>query len=100
VKLSKRPLVACLWNDAHATPTGEFTQEEIDMGTPYQFTTYGLLVRSDEHLVVIAAEEGEDGRWRGLSYIPTAMVAEMTELGTPRVKRARKQSKIDGAREC
>lgn len=76
------PLVAVTWDDAHVKATGEATIEDIASESPYQFTTYGLLVRSDEQVVAIAAERGEDGRYRGVTYIPFGMVRQMVELGT------------------
>jgi len=97
VKLSSRPLVACLWNDAHAVAQGELTQEDIDLGGAYQFTTYGLLVREDEHIIAIAMEEAEDGRFRGVTYIPKGMVEKLTVLGAPRPKRAPRVKKESAA---
>lgn len=93
MKLSHRPFVAVLWNDAHAMAQGEFTEDEINATGAYQFTTYGLLVRDDDRIVAVASEEGEDGRLRGVTFIPRGMVVEMTELGQPR----RKRVKRDGA---
>lgn len=90
MKLSKRPLVAVRWDDAHAMATGEFTQEEVDATNAYQFTTYGLLARADDKIVAIASEEGEDGKLRGITFIPRQMVVEMTLLGTARAKRVNK----------
>lgn len=89
--LSSRPLVAVLWDDAHAMATGEFTQEEVDATRAYQFTTYGLLARDDDEIVAVASEEGEDGKLRGITFIPRRMVVEMKELGVPR-SRGRRRS--------
>lgn len=90
MKLSTRPFVAVLWDDAHAMATGEFTQDEVNATGAYQFTTYGLLARSDDQIVAVASEEGEDGKLRGVTFIPRAMVVEMVEIGRPRPARKKK----------
>lgn len=92
MKLSPRPFVAVLWNDAHAMATGEWTQDEVNATGAYQFTTYGLLARSDAEIVAVASEEGEDGKLRGVTFIPRGMVVEMVEIGRPRA--ARKAKKV------
>lgn len=94
MKLSHRPLVAVLWNDAHAMSVGEFTEEEIANTGPYKFTTYGLLARSDDEIVAVASEEGEDGRLRGVTFIPKGMVVEIAELGPARKRRIAKKKEI------
>lgn len=88
--LSVRPLVAVRWNDAHAMAIGEFTQEEVDATGAYQFTTYGLLARDDDAIVAVASEEGEDGKLRGVTFIPRGMVVEIVDLGAPSRRRPRK----------
>lgn len=69
--------------------TGEFTQDEVNATGAYQFTTYGLLARSDDQIVAVASEEGEDGKLRGVTFIPRAMVVEMVEIGRPRARKAK-----------
>lgn len=92
MKLSKRPMVAVRWDDAHAMATGEFTQEEVDATEAYQFTTYGLLARADDKIVAVASEEGEDGKLRGITFIPRQMVVEMVMLGQPKMKKTVKKT--------
>ena len=82
VKPPAMPLVAVTWDDAHVDGTGEKTDDEIAALQPYQFMTFGILVRQDDVVVVIAQERGEDGRWRGCTTIPMAMVLNVTELGS------------------
>ena len=73
-------IVVCEWRDAHASVKEEFSMEEIQSATSYKFKTYGILLRDDrisdikDPLVAVAAEIGEDGRYRGVSYIPAEMV--------------------------
>lgn len=90
-------LVACTWLDAHGDAKAEFGMEEIALSTSYRFTTYGILVRDDrgkvmvDALVAIAAEQGQDGRFRGVTFIPAAMVTEVRDLGSPK-RRVRPRS--------
>lgn len=76
-------IVSCAWLDAHASVKDEFTPDEVQAATSYRFTTYGILVRDDrgsdkkDPLIGIAAEVGEDGRYRGVTYIPIGMVVSV-----------------------
>ena len=80
-------LVACLWRDAHGTVKDEFSSEDIGQATSYHFTTYGILVRDDREskttdpLIAIAAEISDDGRYRGVTFIPAGMVLYVKRLG-------------------
>lgn len=87
-------LVACRWLDAHADAKEELGQEAIATMTSYQFTTYGILVRDDragapqkDPIVAVAAEVGEDGRFRGVTFIPAGMVVDVQDLGSPSRRR-------------
>ena len=76
----KRPAVV-IWNDAHAT-LDELTEPDIaGAHRPTRIQTVGYIVRSDEIGVSIAAEwipaaDGSDERYRGITFVPRAMVLE------------------------
>lgn len=78
-------LYVCRWNDAHGSSV-TLEDHEIEH-KPYVYTTVGLKVRSDEIGVSIAFEQGEDGRWRGVTFIPRLMVIEEYSLGELHAKR-------------
>lgn len=56
---------------------------------PYVFTTVGFFIRSDDVGVSIASELGEDGRFRGHTFIPRLMVIEEHAQGEVRLRRKR-----------
>jgi hypothetical protein len=84
-------LHACLWADAHGS-TGTIATHEIEH-KPYHYTTVGFLVRSDEIGVSIAFEQGEDGRWRDVTFIPRSLVVHEELLGEWRNGRLRKRNR-------
>lgn len=83
-------IVACVWIDAHAQAKEEVTQDEVDRMGTYGFTTYGVLARDDrgtekkDPIVAIAAEVGEDGRYRGVTYIPSSLVISVKRVKSTR----------------
>lgn len=81
-------LYAAAWNDAHGSD-GTLHAHEVDH-KPYMYTTVGFLIKSDEVGVSIAFERGEDGRYRGITFIPRAIVVEEYSLGP--LKRPRKRA--------
>lgn len=85
-------IVKCQWLDAHANAKEEMSQDEVDKMGSYKFDTYGILARDDRNkldvkdpLVAVAAEVGEDGRYRGVTYIPSSLV-----ISVKRVKAGRR----------
>ncbi len=97
MKLSTRPLVCLVWDDAHMS-LDEWTPTEIDSDfhKPQRVKTFGLLVRSDDAGVTLAMEEGAtDGKFRHTMFVPRAMVVELTDLGVPKNRSARKRVKSD-----
>lgn len=92
MKLSTRPLVCLIWDDAHMS-LDEWTPTEIDSDfhKPERVKTFGLLVRSDDRGVTLAMEEGAtDGKFRHTMFVPKAMVVEMIDLGHPKTKPVKK----------
>ena len=71
-------LVAVAWLDAHASVQAEQTIEEIAQVELVTYTSYGKLVRCDAAVVAVAADERDDGRYRGITFIPTGMVVRIT----------------------
>jgi hypothetical protein len=84
----------CKWADAHGS-TGTIADHEIEH-KPYVYTLVGHLVRTDEVGVSIAAEEGEDGRWRDVTFVPRVLVLEEYSLGEVKPRRKRKNAKATG----
>ena len=71
-------LVAVAWLDAHASTQTEQTIEDIAVEELALYTSYGKLVRCDDKVVAVAADERDDGRYRGVTYIPAGMVQSIT----------------------
>lgn len=85
-----KPFVAITWNDAHASATGDYTDEEIAQAKPWQFTTYGYLLRDDAEMIAISGEIGEDKKYRAVSFIPRVLVSEIVTLAQPKPARRKK----------
>jgi hypothetical protein len=79
-------LVAVVWLDAHASTQSEMSGDEISATEPTVYTSYGKLVRCDATLVAVAADERDDGRFRGITFIPRAMVRSIKPLRRRRKK--------------
>src|SRR3990167_1026656 len=82
---------ACEWADAHGSD-GTLQAHEIDH-KPYVYTTVGFLVKTDEIGVSIAFEQGEDGKYRDVTFVPREIVLEEYSLGTLNKCRTREQKK-------
>lgn len=91
-------LVGVRWRDAHADATRQMGPEEIALARSYVFTSYGILVRDDrdeggpktkDPLIAVAHEQGEDGIFRGITFVPLEMMVEVIDLGSPSPKRKR-----------
>jgi hypothetical protein len=83
-------LVAVIWDDAHVAQVDSFTAEECRERQAVTMTTFGLLIRDDDKLVAVAAESCTDATYRGVTFIPRAMVREIVKLSCwpKRAKRA------------
>lgn len=70
-----------VWNDAHGS-LDEVTESDIDgRHRPHVIHTYGYIVRSDDVGISIAPEwlpaiDGADESYRGVTFIPRAMIIE------------------------
>jgi len=83
-------LVAVDWLDAHATVQQEQTIEEIAAVELITYTSYGKLVRCDDTVVAVAADERDDCRYRGVTFIPRGMVVRIVDK-----QRRKRASKAD-----
>ena len=80
-------IVGCEWEDAHGSD-GTIAAHEIDH-RPYVFTTVGFLVRSDTVGVSIAFEQGMDGKFRDITFIPRKMVLREFDIYPKKRKKVR-----------
>jgi hypothetical protein len=84
-------IVAVSWNDAH------FDLTEMDNADaphrPWVYVTVGILIKSDSEGVMLAQEEGEDGKTRGRTFVPRGMIIQEWVVGPvkPKVKRTRRK---------
>ena len=79
-------LVKVVWTDAHASVQQEMTLDEIAQEVSCVYDSYGILVRIDEVTVAVAADQRDDGRYRGITFIPRGMVVSVNPI-RPRRKR-------------
>lgn len=84
-------VVAVSWNDAH------YDHSEVDatetVHRPWVYVTVGVLVKSDETGVTVAQDQGEDGKFRGRTFVPRGMVIDEWEVGPLKPKQRRKRKK-------
>lgn len=85
-------LVAVVWRDPRVDQANTYTREEIAVRTIPCFTTFGLLARDDEEVVAVAAEQGDDGSFRGVTYILRSLVKEIIPICSwpKRLRRSRR----------
>ena len=84
--MEANPIIGVKWEDAHGSD-GTIFAHEIDH-CPYVFTTVGYLVRSDEVGVSIAAEIGQDGKFRDVTFIPRKMILKEFDI-SPKTRRSK-----------
>jgi hypothetical protein len=88
----KPVLVSLRWMDAHATAgTTAYELHELPHKAS-EITTYGLLLRDDAEGVSIATEDCGAGMYRGITFVPRALVVEAKPIKRPRKKR---EARID-----
>jgi len=81
-------LVGVTWRDAQGDAARQMDREDIAASRSYVFTSYGVLVRddrartdTDDPVISVAHEWGEDGTYRGVTVIPCEMVIAVQDLG-------------------
>lgn len=79
------PGIAVVWEDAHGSD-GTISAHEIDHA-PYVFTLVGHLVRSDDVGVSVAAEKGQDGKFRDITFVPRKMVLDEYPISLKKVRK-------------
>jgi hypothetical protein len=86
--MSTKPfLVWVRWLDAHATAgTTAYERHELPHRA-CEIITYGLLLRDDGDGISVAAEEAGGGLYRGVTFIPRALVLECKPVKPVRRKR-------------
>jgi hypothetical protein len=87
--VTRKPLVAVIWNDAHGSVNAELEEHELP-SEPATMTTYGLLVKECEAGIVVACEETQNRAFRGWTFIPKGMIVSITPLGKPQRARTPK----------
>lgn len=84
--MKQPPLVELRWNDAHGTATTMYELHELPHKA-CEIKTYGLLLRDDESGMSIACEDAGAGVYRGVTFVPKAMVIEVKYLKPQRKKK-------------
>lgn len=88
MKRKAPPLVALRWSDAHGTATASYEPHELPHA-PLEITTYGLLLRDDDVGVSIANEYCGGNVFRGVTFVPRALVIECRPVKPTRVPKIR-----------
>ena len=88
-ELTLGDLVKMTWVDAHSSVQQEMTLDEIAQEVPCGYDSYGILVRNDDISVAVAADQRDDGRYRGVTFVPRGMVITVSPI-RPRRKRKAK----------
>ncbi len=86
VNMTKPPLVALRWMDAHGTSTAVYEQHELPHKA-LEITTYGLLLRDDALGVSIACEDCGAGTYRGVTFVPRSLVLQIKLIKPVRKKK-------------
>jgi hypothetical protein len=89
MKLLDKTFCAVRWADAHsAGSVTEYAEHELPHRSAH-YTTYGFLLRQDETGLTLATEHSDEHTYRGVCFVPAAMVEEILPL-TLTQKRAKK----------
>lgn len=87
-----KPTLVCLrWRDAHGTATTTYELHELPHKA-LEITTYGLLLRQDADGISIAAEDCGAGCFRGVTFVPAALVIECKPVKRSRARKKDEQS--------
>jgi hypothetical protein len=80
MKLLDKAFVAVRWADAHsAGSTTEYSEHELPHRSAH-YTTYGFLLRRDDTGLTLATEHSDESTYRGVCFVPAAMVVEILPL--------------------
>lgn len=79
------PLVAVVWNDAHASSAELIDQASIvESHKPKEVITLGWLMREDEAGVSVCAEYVAELGYRGHTFVPRSLVKQIIILKKPK----------------
>lgn len=81
--MTTKPLVICTWLDAHGTGIGALREHELPHEA-LEIHTVGWVLRQDEKGISLAAEECEDGAWRGVTFVPQVLIKSVKPVLPPR----------------
>ncbi len=87
--MASKPLVSARWLDAHGEGTNAYAEHEIPHAA-IEVTTYGLLLRQDAAGISLASEWCADNTYRGVTFIPAAMLLDLKPLVPVRKARVKK----------
>lgn len=94
MRLLDKPFVAVRWADAHSSGSvTEYAEHELPHHAAY-YTVYGFLLRQDDQGITLANEHSDEHSYRGVTFIPAAMVGEVVHL---RLGKARTRKAHDAA---
>lgn len=90
-----KPLVCVYWNDADVSaPTDAFYEEELQHSDTL-VETYGLLVKQDEHAIIVVTETytEDNGKriFRDKTSIPSSLVKRVEVIAEPWKPKPRKK---------
>jgi len=84
-------VVGVEWEDAHYN-TDEVEAHET-VHRPWIYTSVGVLVKSDDVGVTLSMDQGEDGKFRGRTFILRKLIVREWEIGPVKPKQRRKKKK-------
>lgn len=87
--LPNKSLVAVVWADAHGSATDTYGERDIPHA-PVYIATVGWELRSDEEGISVSNEFCGDADYRGITFIPRALVKSVLVLKAARKPRGRK----------
>lgn len=86
------PIVAVTWLDAHGSATDTYGIGDLPHHA-WELTTIGWLLRDDDQGVSVSNEYCGDQDYRGITFIPRALVKGVKVLKSPR----KRLTKLDKA---
>jgi hypothetical protein len=87
--LPPKAFVICEWADAHGSATDTYSEKDIPH-EPTLILTAGWLLRQDERGISIACEYCGASDYRGITFVPAAMINEVRIIKkAPGAKRQR-----------
>jgi len=96
--MTKLPLVAVRWDDAHGDAVKQIDAENVhQFHKPHPIITFGLLIKDDEKGVTLLMEDTGDGDYRGPTFILRVNVQEMWLVSANPYRRKKMPvSKLEG----